>query len=386
MGSGMAQGRIDDDGLARLRARIGVELRIWRYNEVAARDAIRHFCDGIGDENPLFRDAGYAAGTRWGSIIAPPCFLYSAHYPMGGGGGLPGVHGFHAGNEWHWHLPVKDGDAITASEHLTDVVEKRSQMAGRTVITYAEATYRNQRDEVVATALGWSVRAERQALKERGKGRSVTRASYTREELRVIEEAYDREEVRGASPRYWEEVNVGDELIPVVKGPLNMTDMIAFVSGTFGGRLAGRGGAHGIGLRYRRHHPAWSYADPETGVVDKPEMVHAAETLAQDIGIPLAYDYGAQRPCWLGHLLTNWMGDDGFLKRLRVEIRGFNMLGDTTWCRGRVIDKRVQGDEHLVDLEVWAENQRRQITAPGQATVVLPSREKGIWPAQRLLG
>jgi acyl dehydratase len=382
----MVQGRIDEGGLARLRARIGVELRIWHYNEVATRDAIRHFCDGIGDENPLFRDPEYAARSPWGSIVAPGCFLYSVHYPMGGGGGLPGVHGFHAGNDWHWYLPIREGDAIQVSERLTDVVEKQSQSAGRSVITYAEAAYRNQRGALVATALGWSVRAERQAIKERGKHRGLTRATYTPAELRAIEEAYDREEVRGAAPRYWEEVKVGDELVPVVKGPLNMTDMIAFISGTFGGKLAGRGGAHGIGLRYRRRHPAWSYVDPETGVVDKPEMVHAADTLAQDIGITIAYDYGAQRPCWLGHLLANWMGDGGFLKRLRIEIRGFNMLGDTTWCRGRVVAKRIEGDEHLVELEVWAENQRRQRTAPGQATVALPSREKGTGPALRLLG
>ena len=29
----------------------------------------------------------------------------------------------------------------------------------------------------------------------------------------------------------------------------------------------------------------------------------------------------------------------------------------------------------LVDLEIWAENQRGEITAPGQATVMLPSRD-----------
>jgi len=28
-----------------------------------------------------------------------------------------------------------------------------------------------------------------------------------------------------------------------------------------------------------------------------------------------------------------------------------------------------------VDLEIWAENQRGQVTAPGQATVMLPSRD-----------
>jgi hypothetical protein len=30
-----------------------------------------------------------------------------------------------------------------------------------------------------------------------------------------------------------------------------------------------------------------------------------------------------------------------------------------------------------VDLEIWGENQRGEITCPGHATVLLPSRERG---------
>ena len=31
----------------------------------------------------------------------------------------------------------------------------------------------------------------------------------------------------------------------------------------------------------------------------------------------------------------------------------------------------------MVDLELWAENQRGEVTAPGDATIILPSREHG---------
>ena len=51
---------------------------------------------------------------------------------------------------------------------------------------------------------------------------------------------------------------------------------------------------------------------------------------------PGAYDFGPQRISWAGTLIENWMGDDGFLKRLRGELRGFNLRGDTTWLRGTV--------------------------------------------------
>jgi len=124
----------------------------------------------------------------------------------------------------------------------------------------------------------------------------------------------------------------------------------------------------------RRRHPSWSYTDPETGITDIPEMVHAEDAMAQEIGVPGAYDYGHQRICWLGNLMTNWMGDDGFLKKLYAELRRFNVLGDTTWSRGKVAKKYVENGEHLVDCEIQCVNQRGETTVPGKATVVLPSR------------
>ena len=43
-----------------------------RRNEMATRDAIRHFANGIGDANPLWRNDEYAKNTRYGGIIGPP--------------------------------------------------------------------------------------------------------------------------------------------------------------------------------------------------------------------------------------------------------------------------------------------------------------------------
>ena len=68
------------------------------------------------------------------------------------------------------------------------------------------------------------------------------------------------------------------------------------------------------------------------------------------------------------------MGDDGFLKRLRGELRGFNLMGDTTWLRGTVTRTYLEGDEALVDIEIRGENQRGRPPLPGLATVRLPSK------------
>ena len=41
--------------------------------------------------------------------------------------------------------------------------------------------------------------------------------------------------------------------------------------------------------------------------------------------------------------------------------------------KGRVTGKRVEGDQHLVDLDMWVENDFGMVTNPGHATVDLPA-------------
>ena len=107
--------------------------------------------------------------------------------------------------------------------------------------------------------------------------------------------------------------------------------------------------------------------------------------------MPAAYDYGPERISWLGHLMTNWIGDDGFLRRLNVQVRRHNIIGDLTTCNGRVTAKWVEPGgtggvppttaagaaterAHLVECEVWGDNQRGERTCLGMAVAELPSR------------
>ena len=79
---------ITDEKIDALRQRMGVERPIpYPYHTEASRDAIRHFAHGIGDLNPLWQDLEYANQTRWGDIIAPPCFLFSCGFGRSGGPG-----------------------------------------------------------------------------------------------------------------------------------------------------------------------------------------------------------------------------------------------------------------------------------------------------------
>src|SRR5439155_628682 len=82
------------------------------------------------------------------------------------------------------------------------------------------------------------------------------------------------------------------------------------------------------------------------------ERDHWDEDLARAVGVPAPYDYGPGRVAWLGHLVTNWMGDAGSLVRLDVQVRRHNLIGDTTWCRGRVAAKGLTEDRGEVTLDL----------------------------------
>jgi hypothetical protein len=170
--------------------------------------------------------------------------------------------------------------------------------------------------------------------------------------------------------RYWEEVQVGEELPPIARGPLSLMDTMGFLVG------CGRGHTHGVVLQAAVKHPGHFFRNPEAGGgVEYTGIGHHRESVAKEVGVPGTYDYGPQRSSWMATLITNWMGDAGFLKRVRTEMRRFNIVGDTTWCKGKVIRKYVKDGYALVDIEIAAENQRGEVTTPGIATVALPSRD-----------
>ena len=84
-------------------------------NKLVTEDLIRHFADAIGDPNPIWRDPSYAAGTRWGGIMAPPLYESCISYGSSFGGRLrvPGVARLAAGNKHEYFKPIRPGDTFT---------------------------------------------------------------------------------------------------------------------------------------------------------------------------------------------------------------------------------------------------------------------------------
>lgn len=371
----LPEGRITEEALADLRGMIGVQLRPERYIREATIDTITNFCNGIGDLNPLHRSEEYARWTRYGQIVAPACFLYARTWPGRTRFGLPGVHGFHAGNDFTWKRRIRIGDRIDAIDRVVGVEEKKSRFSGRLVITTVETTFWNQHGEEVATGFGWNTRHERTASRQgRGDSENVRKPSDTvhdPEQLNLIEtfQATEDETQRGAIPRYWDDVSVGDTIGPFYRGPLSLTDITAFLIG------CGRGKAHGAALQEARRHPAHYFRNPDAGgAIEYTGSGHQQASVAEQVGAPGVYDFGPQRVSWLGTMMEHWMGDDGFLIRLRGELRGFNVIGDVTTLTGVVTQKYRDGDEALVDVTISGENQTGVETIPGLATVRLPSK------------
>lgn len=322
-----AFGKITDAAMADLRTRIGVVIsEPTPHLTEATRDGIRHYAEGIGDRNPLSLDPQYAARTRWGTILAPPTILYAFSRICGGYvGGLPGVHAMFGGTDWEWLRPVRLHARIAPTSRLKALIERPSRFAGRSVQQIYQVEFHDADGQLVARADSYCFRTERDAARELGKYRDVEPHVYREDELERIRAAYDAERIRGAEPRYFEDVEIGEDLTPVVKGPMSPTTCIAYDLGWGGLYLR----AHSYAFELYRRHPALGI-DNVHNVPEPPERVHWDSDMARAAGVPAAYDYGPERCSWMGHLMTNWIGDEGFLKRLSVQVRSHNLMGDTT--------------------------------------------------------
>ena len=367
--------KITEEGLAELRERIGVKITntIEPWNYEASRDAIRHYAHGIGDDNPLWCDPGYGANTRYGDVIALPSFLFTTSRIISGYcGGLSGVHAMWAGAEWEWHKQVKRNDVISTEAFLKDLVEHQTTFAGRSFQQIYHVDFFNQDGDHVAGADSWVFRTDRDEAREKGTKYTGVRGKVEQladEQLAEWSKLYANEEIRGATPRYWEDVIEGDELPRMMKGPMTVTGFICYAQGWGGLYIR----ANKLAWKMQEAHPGLGIKN-RFNVPDCPERVHWDEDFALEVGAPGAYDYGPERCSWLTHHLTNWMGDDGFLRKSKCQIRRHNPDGDVLFIDGVVSRKWVEDGKHLVEISQRAETHRGELSAQGAAVVELPGR------------
>jgi hypothetical protein len=111
--------------------------------------------------------------------------------------------------------------------------------------------------------------------------------------------------------------------------------------------------------------------------------LHYDDHFAGKEGVGSRIIHGELKRAWLVQMLTDWIGEEGFIKKLSCQYRALDHPrlmktpleaeeGETYWCKGRVIKKYVEDKSIILECEVWVENGQGEVTTPGQATVVLP--------------
>lgn len=383
------QYQITDEDIERQMQLLGYDeaAKSREYIQTATTDNIRNFAHGCGNDDPLHCDPDYASSTRWGSVIAPGMMAGVINAPMLGDRApdeiralkkslFRGVHVFVSGSTWDWYCPIFPGDTLYSFNGDETCEVKQSEFAGRSVITVRRDVKVNQRGEVVAVYRILRVLTERKTAAKKGKYSEIKPATYTEEDMAEIDAIYAAEQVQGAAVRSFDDVQVGDSLGTMAKGPLTVTDVICFHAGGYGfvpyaptvGRLAHK----------NRQRIAPFYIKNEYGIPDVAQRLHWDPVWAQAIGNPMAYDYGVMRENYLYHYLTDWCGDNGVVLHIHDEIRKFNYMGDTQVITGEVTGKRQESGRNLVDVAVRFTNQRGEASITATATIALPADGKPV--------
>ncbi len=102
--------------------------------------------------------------------------------------------------------------------------------------------------------------------------------------------------------------------------------------------------------------------------------IHYDKDFARRQGLPGIIAHGQLVYSFLGQLLTDWIGKQGFLRKLNCSYRGMNFPGEALTCKGKVTNKYVKDGEYCLECSVWTENSKGEKTVTGTAVVILPTK------------
>ena len=338
-----------------VKALIGRESEPERNRFPISAEMAYDVADSIDDYNPLYVDADYAANSRFGGLLCPPLAAWKDIAPPIGyfGAGqdwhfevpLPfNSYGLNGGSDWQFLRPAWVGSWITRRFRILDIFEKQGR-SGPLVFIVRQETQSDQHDQVISVAKRVSI--HRALASEEDARPGVTVA----DQLTTVKVAPPDPEVVIAKPdptkppqNYFEDVAVGMELPPVVKGPMTTSHLIRWAA------------ANG---NYARIHWDLPFA-----------QLHQ--------GLPNVVVNGSLKNQYLGQLLLDFAGEEGWFKRFYVEHRGMDFPGDTLTARGIVTATREVNGYGRADCQVTLTNDRGQQTASGTAIVALPKRGQSL--------
>ena len=102
--------------------------------------------------------------------------------------------------------------------------------------------------------------------------------------------------------------------------------------------------------------------------------IHYDKDFAQSKGLPGVIVHGQLVGCFLGQLMTDWMGGQGSLRKLTCSYKSLNFPGEALACKGKVNKKYVEDGAHYIECNLWVENIKGEKTVTGKAVITMPSR------------
>jgi acyl dehydratase len=342
------------------KARLGEPMPLTRPWQTVTEEWLARFAEGVGDYNPLYKNSSYAADGPFHGLIAAPGFLFSVAFGANASiwGHIPesevsmdDLTILYLGASIEWHRPIWLGDRVRGFETPSGIRRTTMGQLGEALICTGTTEYWNSRGELIATMNNNMLRFPNPGAGVESSPAPETSAPRTAPDPLVWERTR-----RGARPRYWDTVTVGEAIPELPRGTYTTTELYLF--------------AHGALSMHRSRKVAEGTVDMGAGGRADPE--YARKSRAQSS----TFDYGPQRICWLIQAVSDWMGDHGTLVRMESRLRRPNLVGDGNAVRGQVVRTYRDGDESLfVDVEVENVNHAGIVTASGTATVKLPSRE-----------
>lgn len=380
----------------------------YEYSQRFDSSLISRYALAIGDDNPLFADPEYGKRTRYGSHLAPGPVLALVRYPSVHGATRPGGYplaNFISGAAWEFYDVIRAGSKFRSSQVTKEMFEKPGSR-GNLVFMISNNRYWDYHEDLVGKCYGTQIYVPIETM---GTGRvmAVERLGehmmyerkaqqYSPEEIKKIIQDVEGKHRRGAETLYWEDVAVGDKVGPMVLPPWTLLDQVAWHGVNY---AASVWGSHGDDIlafepyyhRLREGSLLGSLTHPMTMWPWTPNTEHEDALLAAFRGQPGPFDFGVQRSQIPQQLITNWMGDDGFIRRLQMAFRKPVYYADTTIYTGEVVKKfkEVQQGEsgpgakpgkveyNAVGIKYQGLNQVEEAQVIGTATVYLPSREGG---------
>lgn len=381
------QAELDVSDVARW---VGVPIGGPQPKEPFSVNDVRRFVQAFANPNPLHFDETYAAGSRFGAIVAPQSYFGGG--PATGAiaanqGHVPGSHMLFGGDEqWFYGPRVHPGDHLRLDRMLFDYKVTQTSFAGPTLFSRGDTTYVNQRGEILAKQRSTAIRYRAEHARERrsfaGEGQTP---EWTAEELDALDErrvAWIRSfRELGHEPRLWATVSVGDRLPTRVVGPHSVQTFTTEHRSDAGGW-----GSYvdsplpitrdpGFIPEMQRDQGRLAIDPHERdGLHRGPGRGHVNPEYAERIGMPRSYGYGASMCVWVVDSLANWAGEWGFVRHHDTRYRNPAFVGDVTFVDGEVTEVYVDPGSGAGTVRVAVEltNQKGAQLARGTAEVELP--------------